>query len=132
MGYSGILENPNKLRGGFIIKNKTLLLLIIGILIYVVFATIVITSFNYVSNNTIDKIAITYIRNSSDIQQNYGEIIHIGKNILYETKNDKSIIKSPYTVETETGRVIVYITLVKCNEDWEVTSLEVVEVITNE
>ena len=86
-------------------KNKMLLLLIIGILIFAVFAVIVITIFNSVSNNPIDNLSITYIRNSTDIQNEYGEIITIGKNILYETKNDESTIKTPYTIETETGNV---------------------------
>lgn len=113
-------------------KNKMLLLVIIGILIFAVFAVIVITIFNSVSNNPIDNLSITYIRNSTDIQNEYGEIISIGKNILYETKNDESTIKTPYTIETETGRVIVYVTLMKCNEEWKTTSLEVIEVIPNE
>ena len=109
-----------------------LLLLIIGILIFAVFAVIVITIFNSVSNNPIDNLSITYIRNSTDIQNEYGEIITIGKNTLYETKNDESTIKTPYTIETETGRVIVYVTLMKCNEKWKASSLEVIEVIPNE
>lgn len=113
-------------------KNKMLLLLIIGILIFAVFAVIVITIFNSVSNNPIDNLSITYIRNSTDIQNEYGEIITVGKNILYETKNDESTIKTPYTIETETGRVIVYVTLMKCNEEWKASSLEVIEVIPNE
>lgn len=113
-------------------KNKMLLLLIIGILIFAVFAVIVITIFNSVSNNPIDNLSITYIRNSTDIQNEYGEIITVGKNILYETKNDESTIKTPYTIETEAGRVIVYVTLMKCNKKWKASSLEVIEVIPNE
>lgn len=113
-------------------KNKILLLLIIGILIFAVFAVIVITIFNSVSNNPIDNLSISYIRNSTDIQNEYGEIISIGKNILYKTKNDESTIKAPYTIETETGRVIVYVTLMKRNEEWTASSLEVIEVIPNE
>lgn len=113
-------------------KNKILLLLIIGILIFAVFAVIVITIFNSVANNPIDNLSITYIRNSTDIQNEYGEIISVGKNILYETKNDKATIKTPYTVETKTGRVIVYVTLLKCDEEWRASSLEVIEVIPNE
>ena len=113
-------------------KNKMLSLLIIGILIFVVFALIVITIFNSVSKNPIDNISITYIRNSTDIQNEYGEIISIGKNILYENINDDSTIKTPYTIETETGRVIAYVTLLKCDEEWTASSLEVVEVIPNE
>lgn len=84
------------------------------------------------SKDPIDNISIAYIRNSTDIQNEYGEIISIGKNILYETKNDESTIKTPYTIKTETGRVIAYVTLLKCDEEWKASSLEVIEVIPNE
>lgn len=113
-------------------KNKFLLLTIVGILIFAVFAAVVITLFNSVSNDPIDKISITYIRNGTNIQNEYGEILYVGKNILYETTRDDSTIKTPYTIETETGRVIVYVTLMKCNEEWKASSLEVIEVIPNE
>ena len=113
-------------------KNKILLLLVIGILIFALFAIIVITIFNSVSNNPIDNLSITYIRNNADIKNEYGEIISIGKNILYETKNDEATIKTPYTIETKTRRVIVYVTLMKCDEEWKASSLEVIEVIPNE
>lgn len=113
-------------------KNKILLLLIIGILIFAIFAVTVITIFNSVSNSLIDNLSITYIRNSADIQNDYGEAISIGKNILYKTRNGESTIKTPYTIETKTGRVIVYVTLMKCDEEWKASSLEVIEVIPNE
>lgn len=113
-------------------KNKTLLLFAICILIYAVFAVIVITLFNAVQNNPIDKLSITYIRNSPDVQNKYGEIIFIGKNVSYGTKREEAVIKSPYTVETKMGRVIVYVTLMKCDGEWEAISLEVVEVIPDE
>ncbi len=113
-------------------KNKILFLIIIGILIFAVFAVIVITIFNSVANNPIDNLSITYIRNSADIQNEYGEIVSIGKNILYEIKNDEFTIKTPYTIETKTERVIVYVTLMKCEKEWKASSLEVIEVIPNE
>lgn len=113
-------------------KNKILLIAIICISIFAVFAVIVITLFHVISNDPVDNLSITYIRNSTDIPNEYGEIISVGKNILYKTKKDESIIKSPYTIETETGRVIVYVTLEKCDGEWNATSLEVIEVIPNE
>ena len=67
-------------------KNKILLLLVTGILIFVVFAVIVITIFNSVSNNPVDKLSITYIRGCTDIQNEYGKIISIGRNIVYGTE----------------------------------------------
>ena len=112
--------------------KKISLILIIGISTYAVFAVIVITLFNSVSNDPIDNLSITFIRNSTDIQNEYGEIISVRKNILYETQNDESILRSPYTIETRLGRVIVYVTLMKCEGKWNAISFEVIEVIPNE
>lgn len=113
-------------------KKKTLTLFVICISIYVVFTAIVVVSFHSISNNPIDNLSITYIRNSTDLQNKYGEITHIGKNILYKTEKNETSIKSPYTIETEKGRVIVYVTLTKREEAWEAISLEIKEVIPNE
>ena len=114
-------------------KNKKLLIaIVVAISVYIVFAGVVAILFNYISNNPIDKISITYIRDNTDIENEYGEIVSVGKNILYKTIKEESIIKSPYTVTTHTGRVIVYITLAKNGEEWEAVSSEVIEVRPNE
>ncbi len=52
--------------------------------------------------------------------------------MLHKTKKTESLIKSSYTVHTKDERVVVYITLIKNNENWEATALEIVEVIPNE
>ncbi len=112
--------------------KKAHIIIIICVLAFAVFACIVIIEFNSVSNNTIDKIAIPYIRQNTDLQNKYGELIWIGRNVLYETKNEKSMIKSAYTVEVELGRVIVYVTLIENRDMWEAVSLEEIEVIKDE
>ena len=110
-------------------KKKLLFLIII---LYILFAIVVITAFYRVSRNPIDQIAITYIRNDSYISSNYGNIVHVGKNVLYETIKSDSTIKSPYTIETEKCRVIVYVTLSMVDQKYEAISLEVIEVIPND
>lgn len=107
-------------------------IIIICVLLFSVFAGIVIILFNSVSNDPIDKIAISYIRQNTDLQDKYGELIWIGKNVLYETQEDDTMIKSPYTVEIKSGRVIVYVTLIKNNDKWKAVSLEEIKVIPNE
>lgn len=107
-------------------------IIIICVLLFSVFAGIVIILFNSVSNDPIDKIAISYIRQNTDLQDKYGELIWIGKNVLYETQEDDTMIKSPYTVEIKSGRVIVYVTLIKNDDKWKAVSLEEIEVIPNE
>ncbi len=107
-------------------------IIIICALAFVIFAGVVIIAFNFVSNNPIDKIAIPYIRQNADLQNKYGELIWIGRNVLYETENKESTIKSAYTVEIESGRVIVYVTLIENDGKWEAIALEEIEVIQNE
>lgn len=112
--------------------KKTYTIIVICVLAFVVFASIVIIAFNSISNDPIDKIAIPYIRQNADFKNKYGELIWIGRNILYETKNDESMIKSAYTVEISSGRVIVYVTLIENDGGWKAVSLEEVEVILDE
>ena len=107
-------------------------ILLAGILIYAIFAIMVIISFNAVSKNPIDDISIPYIRNNTNIQKEYGDIISVGRNVLYETQKDEFIIKAPYTIETETGRIIAYVTLEKGDKEWNASSIEIIEVILNE
>lgn len=113
-------------------KKKILVLIIICISAYAILAAIVISLFNSVRNDPIDNLSIIYIRHESDIEKEYGDIISVGKNLLYKTHEDENIIKSPYSIETESGRVIVYVTLTKNDEEWKATSLEVIEVIPND
>lgn len=113
-------------------KKKLLTIFIIGIAIYAVFAIVVLTLFNIISKDPIDKISITYLRNDTNIQSEYGEIISIGRNVLYKTIKEESTIKKTYTVETQSGRIIVYVTVTKYNNEWRASSFEVVEVIPNE
>lgn len=113
-------------------KKRTLFLLKIFILAFVVFAAITTVFFYLISSNPIDKISTAYIRTATDIEAQYGEIIFIGKNVFHKTEKNESIIKSPYGVETATGRMVVYVTLEKKDDEWKPTSYEVVEVIPNE
>lgn len=113
-------------------KNKILLVIIICILAYAVFVIITLTLFNSVRNDPINNLSITYIRTESDIEKEYGRIISVARNHLYDTQENESMIKVPYAIETETGRVMVYVTLTKCNGEWKANSLEVIEVEPNE
>lgn len=54
------------------------------------------------------------------------------KTYFIKPKKNESIIKSPYGVETATGRMVVYVTLEKKDDEWKPTSYEVIEVIPNE
>ena len=98
--------------------------------LYALFATVVFVLFHMVRYNPIDAISSTYIRNNEEFQMQYGEIVHIGKNVLHRTEKSEFYIKSPYTVETNASRVVVYITLIKEDGDWKAVSLEIIDVIT--
>lgn len=92
-------------------KKKILKISAICVTIYTVFAILVILIFNSIYNNPIDNIAKIYIRDNTNIEEQYGKIVSIGKNMLHKTKKTESLIKSPYTVHTKDERVVVYITL---------------------
>ena len=112
-------------------RKKWILVILIVIVVAIVFSLIVIFAFNSVQGNPIDKIAITYIRNSTSIQDQYGEIVSIGRNVIdkvEETENTKSI---PYQVETKDYRMTIYVQLEKKEQIWEAISLNIKEVISN-
>lgn len=113
-------------------KNRILLVLIIGISVFAVFAITVITLFNSVSKNPIDLLSKELIYNNADFENEYGDIVSIGRYYLYETQKSESIMKIPYAVETTTNRVIAYVTLTKREGEWMANSFEVVEVLPNE
>lgn len=111
--------------------NRKRILKIFGIIVaaYVVFAIIILILFHYVSTNPMDKAAITYLRSSADVEERYGNIIHIGRNLLYDAKESESSVKAPYTLETENGLVTVYVTLlINGDENFKAVSYEVIEV----
>lgn len=113
--------------------NKKRILKIFGIiaLVYVVFAIVVLTLFHYVSTNPMDKAAMTYLWNSTDVEDRHGEITHIGRNLLYKTEETETTVKAPYTIEAGSDFVTVYVTLVNNEEEWEAVSYEVIEVKEN-
>ena len=112
--------------------NKTVKILIIFYSTIIVLGVIIaIISYN-ILNNPIDMISITYLRRDTNIEDEYGEIVHIGKNVFHKTKKDESTIISPYTIETQNERIVVYVTLTKNKEEWTAVSYEIVEVRPNE
>ena len=113
-------------------KNKILSTIIICIAVYVVFAAIVITLFYSILFNPIDNISVPYIRNETNIENEYGEIIHVSRYVLYKTEKSDDRIKAPYSVETPKWDVKVYVTLVKSEGEWQPVSFEVIEVDPNE
>lgn len=113
-------------------KKKWWLIIVVVIAGFALFATVVIMMFNYISDNPIDTVAMSYLAKESGMQEEYGEILSIGRHIYHKTIKEESTIKAPYSVTTESGRVIVYVTLVKNDEAWVADSWEVIEVIPNE
>ncbi len=112
-------------------KRKIKKIILISVLIYVVFASIVIIMFNAISNDPIDAKATTYIRNNCQEIVEYGDIEYIGRSVFYKTIKEDALMKYPYTVETTKGRVKVYVTFEKNADEWVATSLEIIDIITN-
>ena len=115
-------------------KNKALKRMVIHALLFTIACVVVISLFNYRLKNTIDIDTPTnaYIQTQSDIQNEYGKILGISPNPSYDTQSEESMIKAPYTIETEKAQLIVYVTLIKSDEEWKAVSFEIIEVIPNE
>lgn len=111
-------------------KKRVLFIIAIGVLSFAVFSTFIVIGFNCVSKNPIDIIAKEYIISNSNIENEYGEIISMGRNFKYESTENEKEIKRPYSVETKTVTVMVYVTLIKQNEEWVANSLEIIKVST--
>lgn len=111
-------------------KKRIIKWFLIAFVIYAVFALICIILFNAIRNNPIDKISMTYLRHETDIPDIYGEIIHIGRNIVKKTEKSETVIRAPYGVETERYEITVYVTLEKADGEWKAVSYEVIKVIT--
>ena len=105
-------------------------IIIIPLVLFIAYALIVYFLFNSILHDPISKIAIPYLRNNTDLQKDYGEIIYIGKNVFYKTYEEDGTLRVPYSLETEKGNIVVYVTLLAIDGDWEPNSLEIIEVKT--
>lgn len=105
-------------------KFKAVAILLAG---YAVFVMIVLIGFFMIRNNPIDKIAMPYIWDNKEIEEEYGEINGVYRNIKKSEKSDTKMIIS-YSVKTQKYDLLVYVTLEKYLNNWEATSLEVKEV----
>ncbi len=79
-------------------------------------------------SNPIDKAAMIYLWNDSGIDEEYGEIKHVNKNISHKTEKNNNTIRAPYMVETEEYQILVYVTLENNNGNWVAVSFEAEEV----
>ncbi|MEG1719428.1 MAG: hypothetical protein RR306_03790 [Clostridia bacterium] len=112
-------------------KKKVFTVFAIIGLIFLIFSTIVIIAFNAVRNDPIDKIAMTYIWNTKEISDEFGEIVSVGRNIVEKSEKSETVMIIPYSVDTKSNRVLILIKLEKNENDWRVESFEAKEVIKN-
>ena len=76
-------------------KNKTKRIILIVIAVYALFAVFVSSLFYYMRNNPTDQVAMTYLWNDPSFEAQYGEIVHIGRNVTNRTeKSQKSSVYS--------------------------------------
>lgn len=108
--------------------KKTILIIVIG---FAIFAALVIFSFNHVQKNPTDTAAMTYLWEHSEEFSEYGEIESISRNVIEEVKKSKNEKDVPYTIETSTHTVRVYVHLKQDDSNWVATDYEVFEVIPN-
>ncbi|MDE6148788.1 MAG: hypothetical protein K2F81_01660 [Ruminococcus sp.] len=109
-----------------IFKNRKFKIISIILLIYLLFATVVLICFYSIRNNPTDKIAMPYVWNDKDFQNQYGEISSVCRYHGYETKKTEKEMKVPYVVETKNYNV--YVILQKNDDDWDAVSLDILDV----
>lgn len=109
-------------------KNKGIILASIILIVFVIFATVVITLFHSMRDNPIDKISMSYLWNNSEISSQYGEIVSVSRYVLESTKEKEESMQVPYSVTTKSYRIIVYVNLFNTSGEWAVDSIEIIEV----
>ncbi|MCI8332186.1 MAG: hypothetical protein HFE78_05120 [Clostridiales bacterium] len=95
--------------------------------VYIVFAAVVLIGFHAIRNNPIDQIAMPYICDDEALQEQYGNIFSVGRNVTRKVNETENTMTVPYIVETDDKRLTVYVELEKQQEDWIAVSLGVVK-----
>lgn len=109
-------------------KSKTKRIILIVIAVYALFVVFVSSLFYYMRNNPTDQVAMTYLWNDTSFEAQYGEIVHIGRNVTNRTEKSQNTKKVPYIVETKTERILVFVELQRFENNWSAVSWTVKEV----
>ena len=112
-------------------KEKTkgvLKILIICILAYAVFASIVALLFHSIRYNKVDGEAVGYIRYESNITEEYGEIVYVARNISRKTIKSDDTMKKTYSIEFSDKEFIVYVEFISTEDGWDAVDYEIVEI----
>lgn len=110
------------------LKNRKFKIIATILLIYLFFATVILIGFYSIRNNPTDKIAMPYVWNDKDFQNQYGEISSVCRYHGYEITKIEKEMKVPYVVETKNYNVYVYVNLQKNDNDWDAVSIDIIDV----
>ena len=108
-------------------KKKLFVFLSVFLGGFVLFAAVVCIAFFSIRNNPIDRIAMSYIRNTPEITNHIGRIIHIGRYIAEKAETSDSYMRVPYRVETNDSEFIIYVVLQKNGYEWNAKNYEIME-----
>ena len=94
---------------------------VIGIVLvsYATFILFVFVMFHAIRDNPVDKAAMTYLWNTEAVTEQTGEIRHIGRHYGVKVIKTDGQREVPYSIETDTEKFHVYVTLVKENGKWK-------------
>lgn len=110
------------------LKNRKFKIIATILLLYLFFATVILIGFYSIRNNPTDKIAMSYVWNDKDFQNQYGEISSVCRYHGYEITKIEKEMKVPYVVETKNYNVYVYVNLQKNDNDWDAVSIDIIDV----
>ena len=112
--------------------KKPIVITIIVLSVLVVFfagTTEFMIIFNDLQNNPLDKLARKYIIEETTIQEEYGEITHIGRAVFGTRKKDQDSAIYSYGCETKENDVFVKVNMEFIDGEWKCTSYEVYDVM---
>ena len=110
-------------------KKKIIKPLIICLSIYLVFAAAATLIFHSINYNAVDNVAVPYLQNNTDFENEYGDITLITRDKTIEFEEDESTIKAIYTVNTEEFEIVLRVILNKTDGGLTPDSIEIMEIM---
>ena len=112
-------------------KKKHIVLIIAAVLaVYGSFVAFILFDFFYSRYNEIDQVGMTYIWQESGIENEIGEVCHVGRQIKGIFNNEKTDDRRViwYGASNDNHSAILKVTMEKTEDSWEVTSCEIMEI----
>ncbi len=110
-------------------KKKLIILLIaLGVATYAIFCGIVYLCFHRIQSNPIDKIARAYLYEHVVLDEAYGKIEYIGRDIVSGKVITEEVAEIPYILRTDKYLVYCSVSLHSNGSEWVADSYKLKEI----